>query len=167
MEISRVGDLEIEQDLEHEETAWRVRSIGWILMFLLWLAGLAGFFGSGVLSWKTASAPGLHLEYDRFLRSTAPQKLTLRLDSSLTTHSKIRLWIDRRYLESQQIESIVPEPESVEGGADRMVFVLAPAEPGKPTAVTIHLQTQRAGSLQGRIGVEPGSSLRFHQFVYP
>jgi hypothetical protein len=159
--------MEIPQDLEHEKTAWRIRCIGWTLMLFLWLAGLAGLFGSGWLSSATATGPGLRLEYDRFGRYTAPQELTLSLDASLTTLSKVRLWIDRRYLESQQIESVVPEPESVEAGADRMVFVLSIAEVGKPTSVTVRLRTQQMGSLQGRIGVEQGSPLRFHQFIYP
>lgn len=167
MAVPRVGDLEIEQDLEHEKTASRVRRIGWTVLFLLWLAGLAGVFGSGPLSWSTASAPGLRLEYERFVRSTAPQELTLHLGPSVTAHPKVRLWVDREYLDNQQIESVVPEPESVEAGSDRVVFVLSMAELGKPTSVVFRLQTQRAGSRDGRIGVEEAGSLQFHQIVYP
>jgi hypothetical protein len=170
MGTPRVGDLEIEQDLEHEERAQRVRRIGWALILLFWSAGLAGLFGSGLLSRSTASAPGLRLEYERFLRYTAPQELTLRLGPSLTSRPQVRVWIDRRYLEGQQVESVVPQPESVEAGADRLVFVLVAAEAGKPTSLTLRLQTQRVGSLEGRIGVIGGAEsppLRFHQFVYP
>jgi hypothetical protein len=167
MAIPRVGDLEIEQDLEHEKTAWRVRRIGWTVLFLLWLAGLAGLFGSGPLSWSTASAPNLRLEYERFVRAVAPQELTLHLGPGVTTHPKVRLWVDRKYLDDQQIESIVPEPESVEAGTERVVFLLSIADLGKPASVVFRLQTQRAGSLDGRIGVEEGDALRFHQIVYP
>jgi hypothetical protein len=167
MAIPRVGDLEIEQDLEHQETAWRVRQCGWAGLFLLWLAALAGLFGSGPLSWSTASGPGLRLEYERFARAVAPQELTLHLGPGVTAHPKVRLWIDREYLDNQQIESVVPEPESVEAGAGRMVFVLSMAEQGKPTSVVLRLRAQRAGSFEGRIGVEDGGFLRFHQIVYP
>jgi len=167
MAIPRVGDLEIQQDLEHERRAHLVRKIGWTILSLLWLAGLAGVFGSGPLSQATAAGPGLRLEYDRFVRYTAPQELTLHLAPPVTAHPKIRLWVDRRYLESQQIESIVPEPESTEAGPDRMVFVLSMNELGAPTAVTVRLQTQRIGSIKGRVGVEEGGELRFHQIVYP
>lgn len=167
MGTPRVGDLEIEQDLKHEEHAWRVRKIGWTLLALLWLAGLAGLFGSGPLAGSTASGPDLRLEYDRFVRYTAPQELTLHLGPSVTSRPKVRLWVDRRYLESQQIESVVPEPESMEAGPDRMVFTLSMAELGAPTAVTVRLQTQKPGSIEGRVGVEGGGSLKFHQMVYP
>jgi len=165
--MRRVGDLEVSQDLDHEKKFWRVQRIGWALLFLLWLAGVAGLFGSGPLSGSTASAPDLRLEYDRFVRSTAPQELKLHLGPTITAHPKVRLWVDRRYLESQQIESVVPEPESVEAGPDRMVFTFSIAEPGAPTSVTVRMQTQQAGSLQGRAGVEEGGSLQFHQIVYP
>jgi hypothetical protein len=167
MATSSPAGLEIEQDPEHDKTVWRVRRIGWALVCFLWLAGLAGLFGSGLLSQTAVSGPGLRLDYERFVRYTAPQKLILHLDPSLTAQSKVRLWVDRRYLESQKIESIVPEPESVEAGSDRMVFTVSVAEVGKPTAVTLYLRTQRTGSFEGRIGVARESLLRFHQLVYP
>lgn len=167
MATARVGELEIDQNLEHEKRFWSVQRIGWILLSLLWLAGLAGVFGSGPLAGSTASGPDLRLEYDRFVRYTAPQELRLHLGPAVTAQPKVRLWVDRQYLQSQQIESVVPEPESTEAGPDRLVFVLSMAEPGAPASVTLRLQTQRIGSFEGRVGVENGGSLRFHQLVYP
>ena len=75
MGMRRVGDLEVSQDLDHEKKFWLVQRIGWALLFLLWLAGVAGLFGSGPLSGSTASAPDLRLEYDRFVRG-APAELS-------------------------------------------------------------------------------------------
>jgi hypothetical protein len=167
MGTARVGDLEVSQDLEHEKKFWRVQRIGWIVLGLVWLAGLAGLFGSGLVSKATASGPDLRLEYERFVRYTAPQELTLHLGPAATARPKVRLWVDRQYLESQQIESVVPEPESVEAGPDRMVFIFSMAQPGAPTSITVRLQTQRIGSAEGRVGVEGGGSLDFHQVVYP
>lgn len=167
MDMPRVGDLEIQQDLEHERREWTVRKIGWSLLSLLWLAGLAGLFGSGPLSEATAAGPGLRLEYDRFVRYTAPQGLRLHLGPPATSHPKIRLWVDRQYMQDMQVESVLPEPESVETGPDRIVFIIPLSEVGPPTAVTLRLQTQRIGSLDGQVGVEEGGSLRFHQLVYP
>lgn len=167
MGISRVGDLEIQQDLEHERREWLFHRIGWILLSLLWLAGLAGLFGSGPLSEASASGAGLRLEYDRFVRYTAPQDLRLHLGPPATGHPKVRVWVDRQYMQDMQVESVLPEPESVETGPDRIVFIIPLAEVGPPTAVTLRLQTQRIGVLDGEVGVEEGGSLRFHQIVYP
>jgi hypothetical protein len=167
MDMPRVGDLEIQQDLEHERREWMVQKIGWTILSLLWLAGLAGLFGSGPLSEATASGPGLRLEYDRFARYTAPVDLRLHLGPPVTAHPKIRLWVDRQYMQDMEVESVLPEPESVETGPDRIVFIIPLAEVGPPTAVTLRLQTQRIGLLEGQVGVEEGGSLHFQQIVYP
>jgi hypothetical protein len=90
MGSARVGDLEVSQDIEHEKKTWRVRRIGWIGLGLVWLAGLAGVFGSGPVSGGTASGPSLRLDYDRFGRCTAPQELTLHLGPAITAQPKVR-----------------------------------------------------------------------------
>lgn len=168
-DLPRVGDLEIDQDLEHEERAWKFRRIGWILMALIVFAGLAGLLGSGPLSHASAGGPEspLRVEYPRFARFTAPAYLEIHLSPSAAAGREARVWIDRDYLQDMQIEDVVPEPERVESAGDRLVFVMPLAEPGRSTAIELHLQAQRIGSLEGRVGVEGGSSLQFQQLIYP
>lgn len=169
-EYPRVGDLEVDQDLDYEKRAYNVRRVAWWLMALIVLAALAGLFGSGPLSHARAGEAGdpLSLEYGRFARLTAPATLEIHLSPQAAAAGEARIWIDRRYLQDMQIEDMVPEPERVEAGADRLVFVfpLATGSPGA-TSFELHLQAQRVGSLHGRVGLEGGPSLDFHQFVYP
>lgn len=171
-EHPQVGDLEIDQDLDYETRAYNVRRVAWWLMALIVLAALAGLFGSGPLSHTRAGEAGgpLSLEYGRFARLTAPATLEIQLGPQAAAVREARVWIDRRYLQDMQIEDMVPEPERVEAGADRLVLVFPlAASAGAPgtTSFELHLQAQRVGPLHGRVGLEGGPSLDFHQFVYP
>lgn len=52
-EVHRVGDLEIEEDLDHQRRCWKLERASWAVMALVLLAAMAGLFGSGPLSWAT------------------------------------------------------------------------------------------------------------------
>lgn len=167
--MQRVGDLEINQDMDHERRAWAVRRIAWIAITLLILATLAGLFGSGPLSRTEAGRRGgpLFLEYQKFSRFTAPDELTVHLGPGAARGREARIWIGRPFLEEMEIESVVPEPERVEAGPDRYVFVFPLTRPGSAATFNFHLQAQTIGPLPGRIGLEGGPELSFQQFVYP
>jgi len=166
-EVPRIGDLQIDQDLAHQKRAWAVRRAGRAAMVLLVLAALAGLAGPGPLSEARAGDSGdpLALEYNRFTRRDAPAELRLRLNRP--QGSEARVWLGSDYLEGAEIESVQPEPDRVEAGTDRTVFVFPLVEPGNATAVTFYLKPRQVGSLAGRVGLEGGPSLRFDQFVYP
>lgn len=153
--------MELEQDLGHARVAERVRRVGWAILCLLWFAALAGTFGSGPLSETAASGPELRVELERFIRSAAPQDLVVRLSPGVAR--SVRLGIDRGYLEGQQIESVLPEPESIVSGPDRLIFTF----PGAPSSVIFHLRVQRTGFLKGWVGLEGHGRLEFRQIAYP
>lgn len=80
----------------------------------------------------------------------------------------MRVWLDREYLESMQVQSVTPEPARVEAGSGRLTYVFdAEVEPGRPTAFTFTLQPEKPGAIGGRVGLEGGPSVRIEQFVYP
>jgi hypothetical protein len=165
----RVGDLEIDQDLDYEKTAWTVRRVAWALMAGIVLAGLAGLFGTGPLSHATTGDPSspLRLEYGRFERFTTPSHMKLHLGPSATAGREARIWISREYLQGLQLESVIPEPREVLAGADRLVVVFPLAEPGRGTSIDLEFKPQRIGPVHGRVGLDGGPSVAFHQLVYP
>jgi hypothetical protein len=170
----RVGDLEIDQDLEHEKKAAVVRKAGWVLMTLTVLAGLGGLFGrSGPLNrTHTGESGPLVLEHERFTRLQTETTVTAYLRPPAGTR-EARLWVERSYIDDMQIDGIVPEPDRIETGADRLVLVfpLAPPDPSGAgpgvLQVDFHLQPQGMGPAQGRVGMEGGAELELRQFVYP
>ena len=57
---TRVGDLEIDQDLRFQKREWAFERASWVVMALVVLAGLLGLLGRGPMSDQTAvSGDGL------------------------------------------------------------------------------------------------------------
>ncbi len=165
----RVGDLEIAQDLEYQKKAWIVQRVGWVLMALVVILALAGLFGPGPLSTTTVGderAP-VRLQYERFVRSRDPTELTIHIGANAAQGSEARIWLDREYLHKVQIRHITPDPERVEAGPDRLMYVFRLIGPNQPTAILFNVEPQEIGQLQGKFGVDQGAALSFTQFVYP
>jgi hypothetical protein len=171
--MAQATGLEIDQDLEFQRRSWIVQRVGWAIMLALLVAGGLGLLGSGPLSARTASIPGLmRVDYQRFGRYQTSESLTIELEPQATAGGVVRLGIDRHYLEGSKIESIVPPVERVEGLGDRLVHVFRMAQPGVPLRVTLRRQPEQFGSIRGRIVLEGGSdvagrTISFQQFVYP
>lgn len=170
-EMKRVGDLEVAEDMKAQRRNWLFQGIGQALMVLVALAGLLGLFGgAGPLSRASAGNQEASLsisEYERFLRFGKPTTLQVRLGEAATTGGEARVWLSRQYVENVQFQEIDPLPERVEAGPDRFVYVFEAAGPDRPTAVTFETEPDEIGRLQGRVGLDGGTSLTFSQFVYP
>jgi hypothetical protein len=167
--IQQVGDLEVSQDLGFQRRAWAVQRVSWGVMALLLLGGLAGLLGPGPLSQQKAgdSSQPLSLEYDRFGRFKTPTTLKIHLGQSGRSSQQVRVWLNRDYLEHVQIRQVTPQPDTVEAGADRMVYVFRQTQPNQPTSVIFHLEPEHIGSLPGKVGLASGQPLNFSQFIYP
>jgi hypothetical protein len=138
-------------------------------MALVLLAAVLGLFGSGIFSKATRQAEGglLEVQYEQFGRHRASTSLSLSLGPGAVRDGQVRLWIDREYLHGLSIESITPEPDSVDTQADRLVYVFDASESGLPVMVNYTLQTDHLGLRQGRVGLENGPELGFWQLIYP
>lgn len=142
---------------------------GWTLLGLIILGALAGLFGPGPLSSRTACAgPGFCVEYERFVRNHAPAQLRIRL-----THDgrggPIRLVIGREFLDGSQQDSITPEPDRVQLVPMGQLYLIEAPGLGRGEAVIVyHYRPEGAfRDLPVRVGIEGGPELRFSQFVYP
>lgn len=168
-ESDRDGSLRLEQDFGFQRREWAVQRIGWLAMAAAVVAALLGLTGRGVLSRATAGADGepLRLEYQRFDRFQAPTTLRVLLSAEAAAGEQAEVWLGRDYVEGVRIETIEPEPQEVRVGTDRTTYVVAVDQPGRPLAVTFHLQQQAIGRRSGRVGLPDGPSLSFDQFVYP
>ena len=169
-EMKRVGDLEVAEDMDAQRRNWVFQRIGTAVMALVALAGLLGLFGgTGPLSSAAVSdgqAPLSIEEYERFARFGKPTALQVSLDPTATADGETRLWLSRQYVQSVQIQEIDPLPERVKAAPDRFVYVFDTETDG-PTAITFELEPDQIGPLEGRIGLDGGTSLTFGHFVYP
>ena len=173
-EMKRVGDLEVAEDLKAQRRNWAFATLGSAVMIMVALAGLLGLFGgAGPLNRATVGDQNDTLyiqEYERFLRFGKPTTLHLSLDTAADVEStEIRLWINREYLKSIQIQEVDPQPDTVVVTPERLVYSFNAKEGSedRPTEVTFELEPDETGTLAGRVGLDGGASRTFEQFVYP
>ena len=131
MPIKRRNGLEVAEDLRFQQRDWIVQRAGWALMALAIFAAVAGLFGAGPLSSAQLAPPGslLWIEYERFARSRSPSTLRVHFARDAVQKGQVRFWIDRAYLDEMKPERILPEPQKVEVGGDRLLYEF-PVGPG-------------------------------------
>lgn len=170
-ETQRVGDLEIDQDLDFQRRSWAVQRVGWLVMAAVIAAGLSGLFGPGLLNRASVVGAGgesPRLEYSRFWRSQSVMTLRVELPPAAgDANGTVRVWLNRRYLEALRVHAVTPPPERVEAGPDRLTYVFAVPAAARPTAVTFDVEPRGFGALDGRLGVGVGPAVEFTQFIHP
>lgn len=161
--LRRVESLDIAEDPGLQRRAYRMRQVAVVVIALVLLAALLGAFGEGPLSEADATAEqgSMQLHYERFVRLQSPTELQIELRGG---EGKTDLAISRRFLESFRIEGYSPEPDSVTGLPDRLVFTF---DQQPPSQVTLYGEPQEIGRQRGFISGPGGDELRFTQWVYP
>lgn len=100
-------DLQLDEHLEQHEKGWIIQKIGWGILYLGLILALAGFFGTGPVSYKTQNQHGNSVAYERFLRYEAEAEMTFTIANS---KDSITLEIPQQYLEYIELKSITPLP---------------------------------------------------------
>lgn len=167
--MDRVGDLEINESLEFQEREWNVERFGWAGFALVILLATAGLFGHGPISWTSASTDdgSLEVAFERFGRKGGSQDLVISALASAAEGGQWEIDMSLGYSETMDIDSITPEPESVEAveGAVRYTFVQP--EPGVDLEATFSITPDGMWSTAGEIGLAEGPSVRIRQFLFP
>jgi hypothetical protein len=168
-DLKRISGVDINQDMDYQRREWRAERIAWVFFSLVIVAALLGLLGQGPLSAAHAGDPtsGLELDWQRIDRNQAPTQLTLTLAPQLIQGGAARVTFNEEYLDRIEIEEIVPEPESVETGADGVTYQFETKDTSQPIQVKVDYQYARPGMARGEVGVEGGPSLRFESFVWP
>ena len=168
-DLKRIGDVEINQDLDFQRRCWKVQRIGWTIMTLLILGGLLGMFGRGPFSRTLASDPSipLSLEYERFGRYQSPLTLSLHLNPGASEDGEVRLWFSRDFLRQVQIQGMTPNPDGAALSPNGTTFIFRLAQPTQDGDVIVHLEAQAIGLLSGKVGLTESRSIAFTQWIYP
>ena len=161
--------LEVHEDFEFQRREWIVQRVGWGAMALLVLAALLGLLGRGPLSSAniTTTDGAIRVEYDRFLHYHSQGELRIFVRAETADTNELRLWVDRDFLSKIELQRVTPEPERVEAGSDRHVFVFRVTDRSKLTLVTFQFEPNEVGSLTCRLGTVDSEPAQFGQFVYP
>lgn len=158
------------EDLAYQHREWTAQRIGWVVMGLLVVAALLGLLGSmGPLSTAHSATPdeSLGVSYLRFERHHAPARLVVQVAPEAVEAGEVRLWLDEDYLGTLGLQSIVPEPESMELGAERVTYVFAVGEGSGPMEIVFMYQHDGFWQQDARLGLVNGPSVEFDQFIFP
>lgn len=159
--------LQIDDDLQFHRKESRAERVGWIGMVLLALAGLLGLFGDGPLAKVRAANGPVEAQYDRFERLLSPAQLEVQVSPEAAQNEEVRLQIGRELLDGWEIRDISPQPDRMELSPDRITYVFGVRDPSSPMRITFDIETARAGSHSGQIGLDGGEQIDVNQFVYP
>ena len=167
--MQKIGDLEINQDLNFERRSWKVERVAWVIAALVLLAALLGFLGPGPLGKATAASPdkSISLAYYRIERFQAPAEWRLQIDGNLVKQGELRLWVHRRFVEVIGTLQIDPEPESVEIQNERFVYAFKAVNPPPVIKVFVRFEPNKVGKTPAHLGVVDGPAVEFSQFYLP
>jgi hypothetical protein len=162
----RVGDLEIFQDTEFQRRFWRAQRVGWVVLALLVVAGLAGLFGQGALSDARSGSGDLVVEHPRLLRRASPGMFRLHASAAAARGGRLAIALDNALVHELKLEPIVPEPVEVIAGDSTTVYVFR-VDGAASAELLIPFKARTWGRLEGRIAIAGRDATVVSMFVYP
>jgi len=154
----------------YQRGEWVAQRIGWGVMTLIVLAAVLGLLGdTGPLARAAAESPdgSLRVEYTRIEHHHSPSILIVTVSPDVVTAGEVRLWIDADYVANLSIDTIIPEPEGVEVGPDRVVYGFTVSEHYAPFEIVFNHEQDGYWWNQGKIGIEGGGVVELRQVVLP
>jgi hypothetical protein len=169
MPLKRIGDLEIDEDIQWERGEWIFERIGWGLMALFVLIALAGLFGSGPISRRTAGHEGgpFWIDYNRFARYHSPEEMVVHIDSQVIAAGELRLVIEGDFLTTAHINVITPEPHTVELSANRAIYSWPVTDADGLLRITFHYHSTHYFETNSRLGLAGDELFEVSQFIFP
>ncbi|MGE0405495.1 MAG: hypothetical protein AB7O65_04275 [Candidatus Korobacteraceae bacterium] len=165
--MTRIGELELSQDLNFQHRYWRFQRIGWATLAVILAAAGAGLFGTGPISHAVATSQGVKVEYSRFARRDALTRFTVRVPASKVPGNMLRIGIDSPLLKQGTIQRIEPAPERSANGRNHASFTFSLDAQSSEAAVTFEVKPQKIGRQPLNVTVERYSTIELWQFVYP
>jgi hypothetical protein len=165
--VTHPEDLELQTDESFQRNEWRIQRVGWIVWFLVIVAGLIGLLGSGPMSHQEISAAdgSLAIGYDRYLHYHHPTQLIL--SPGEIAADELRIKFDQALLDRLQVERIEPEPLKAELIDDGVIYTFMQKPSSQNVKVIFHVDYERFGASRGTVEVVGHEPLTLKQFVYP
>ncbi|MEX0782508.1 MAG: hypothetical protein WD557_07650 [Dehalococcoidia bacterium] len=164
---SRAGQqpgLQIGVDPSFDRIQWRVERFAWILMALVILLALLGFFGGGgPLMRATERSGDSEVRYNRMIRFQGQTRLEITVPGS---GGEARITFNQPFLADMQIEGIHPEPAAVRAGSESVTYVFELAEGEESADVSFSLRPEKIGVHSANI-VTASGTLSVWQLALP
>ncbi len=153
--------LEIDESIDLHIRAWQVQPFAWVFIGLFVISGALGLFGTGWLSKTELTQGKTNIQFEKYFRIGAVMKLVV-IDGDKLPYTVLSFSPD--YLSQFNVDSVTPEPESVDiangmvnyrfkgsEGSSKISFFLLPEETGN---IPVHLKVNN-------------TSFHFSHFIFP
>ena len=167
--MQRIGDLEIDEDIEFQEREWAWERVGRMLLVLLIVLSLIGLFGHGPISWTTATADDgtLEVSFERFGRRGGSGELGVRAPASAAEDGTWAIDLSHDYVGAVRIDTISPQPDSIEAVEGGLRYSFTQAEPGADLEASFSLTPDTLWSASGTARVAGGDPVTIKHFFFP
>jgi hypothetical protein len=157
-------ELELEQDDSFQKKMWKFQQIGIIALLFLLLVSLAGFFGSGPLSFKEDKNQFIEIKYPYLARFSHPE--TIKISLLVYKQDTIKIVINRNYLEKITIERIIPQPVEESLYKEFIEYSFLFSDTGEKE-IRFDLQFRKGGIIRGEWGIKDKTLLHVNHFIFP
>ena len=160
--MTKQRTIDIEEDLVFQRREWFGQRVGLGLLALFVIAAALGFTGIGgpMSHAEVGERDGpIHIEYERFVRRGA--KASMKLNFHSDPPGFIQFWVSAPYLEKVVVDGDEPVPQTVTVERERHVYTIRAGSPD--VTVTVEMEHQTYGRLEGEAGIVGGPSVRFQQ----
>jgi hypothetical protein len=157
--------IQLEDHYGHHLRVWRLKRIAWAVMFLIFVAGFAGFLGPGPYSKTRLQGPGgLRLEYERIARYNAPTHFRVTIPGG---KDDVELSLNSTFLREVDIERIDPEPKEMRLEGDMETWTFARGAGEKASEIRILFRPEGFGNVPARLTIRNIGELKVKQFFVP
>jgi hypothetical protein len=163
----RRGEPPIQEDLAFQRREWRVQRAGWFALMGFVIAAALGAFGGGPLSHARAGDPGsaLSIEYERFLRRHATERISIHLAPASATRQALEIRVSRTFIDDLRVEHMMPAPDSIESGPAEAVLRFSGAS-ARTRVIVLDAQPLAVGWRRATVATAGAPPVSITQFVY-
>jgi hypothetical protein len=156
----------VREDMAFQLRVWRFERLGWYLLVLLMLLGLAGLFSRGLLSSREVRSEDgrVSVEYEMFHRNGSTN--SMKISVSGAPESTIELELAGEMLQGFSIETLQPEPTRTRS-SDQGIRLWVQTDPQGQANLFITLRGDGLGLFRSRIVVPGTHDVNLTQFIFP
>jgi hypothetical protein len=156
---------DFESELEYHRREWVAQRIGWVGMALFIGAAVLGFVGGGVASDRqVGDASVAAIRYERFARYASPARIEITIAPAAAAQGTVSFEVNESYMHAFEVQSIVPEPRSVETKNERIRFTFDASS--APASIVLDVMPETIGRQRAVFKIAD-RELTFRQFIYP
>ncbi|WP_255313440.1 hypothetical protein [Pseudomonas protegens] len=159
-------DFPINEDMGYQIKLWRFERVGWYVLVVVMLLGLAGLFSRGALSSRDIiSADGrIRAEYELFHRNGSTNAMTFSLTGEPMSAMEVEL--SGELFDGFSVETLQPEPLRSSSSADGIRIWVQTDKKGRAN-VFMTLRGEGLGLFRSNIALLSGSNMQLTQFIFP